>query len=73
MTVFTERCPLDRWPDVPASYILGTADRAVSPQWPRRISRELLGAEAIELGTGHSSFLADPDGLVDALLRASRF
>jgi hypothetical protein len=52
MTVFTERCPLDRWPDVPASYILGTADRAVSPEWSRRISRELLGAQAIELGTG---------------------
>jgi pimeloyl-ACP methyl ester carboxylesterase len=66
-TLFTERCPLDEWPDVPSSYILMTDDRSVSPDWSRRIARERLGVEAIELPGSHSPFLSRPGHLADVL------
>ena len=67
-TVFTERCPIDEWPDVPSSYILMTEDRSVGNEWSRRVSRERLHTEAIELPGSHSPFMSRPGVLADVLV-----
>ena len=72
LTVFTEQCPIDRWPDVPSTYILMTEDRAVGPEWSRRVARERLGSDAIELPGSHSPFLSRPAVLADALVTVSQ-
>jgi len=68
VSVFTERCPIDTWPDVPSTSIVMTEDAAVGPDWSRRVARERLGAELIELPGGHSPFYSRPAELVDVLV-----
>lgn len=72
-TGFEEECPIDRWPDVPSSYVLCLGDRCVGPAWSRRVARERLGVEPVEIPGGHSPFCSDPartaavlDGIVSA-------
>jgi len=67
MTVFTERCPIESWPDVPSTYILMTEDRAVNPQWSRRVAKDRIGADLIELGGSHSPFYSRPQELARVL------
>ena len=38
--------------------------------WSRRLARERAGVEAVVVPGGHLLALADPDGLVEALLRS---
>lgn len=66
-TTSREPCPLERWPDIPSSYILCTEDKAFVPDWSRRVARERLGVEAIELPGGHSPMLARPRQLAEVL------
>lgn len=70
--VMNEISPLEVWPDVPSSYIVCRADRAVNPAWGRRAARERLGIEALEIDGGHSPFLTRPGELatlMEPLLR----
>jgi pimeloyl-ACP methyl ester carboxylesterase len=67
LTVFEERCPIDAWPDVPSTYVLMTEDRAVSPDWSRRVAKERLGADLVELPGGHSPFYSRPEELAGVL------
>lgn len=69
LTVFSERCPIDRWPDVPSTYILMTEDRAVGQDWSRRVARERIHADLIELGGSHSPFYSRPAQLADILTK----
>jgi pimeloyl-ACP methyl ester carboxylesterase len=69
LTVFTERCPIDRWPDVPSTYILMTEDRAVGQDWSRGVPRERIHANLIELGGSHSPFYSRPAELADILAK----
>jgi hypothetical protein len=62
-----EVCPLQSWPDVPASYILCVDDRAIQPSWSRRASRERLGVDPIELPGGHCPYVSRPQELADTL------
>jgi pimeloyl-ACP methyl ester carboxylesterase len=66
-TAFTERCPIDAWPDVPSTYILMTDDRAVGNEWSRRVARDRLGVEPIELPGSHSPFYSRPAQLAGVL------
>jgi pimeloyl-ACP methyl ester carboxylesterase len=66
-TPMTERCPLEAWPDVPATYVLMREDRSVAPAWSREVARERLGGDAVELDGGHSPFLSRPAALADVL------
>lgn len=64
--------PLNRWPDVPSSYVLCTEDRLIDPVWSRRAARQRLDTEAIELPGSHSPFLSQAVRLaevLDALVR----
>ena len=37
----------------PSTYILGTQDRVIRPDWSRRVARSRLGATPIEINAGH--------------------
>jgi pimeloyl-ACP methyl ester carboxylesterase len=62
-----EITPLQVWPEVPSSYIVCADDRTIQPQWSRRVARERLGVEAIELPGGHCPFVSRPAELADVL------
>jgi pimeloyl-ACP methyl ester carboxylesterase len=67
-TVFTERCPIDRWPDTPSTYVLMRDDRAVGESWARRNAAGRIGARVVELDGGHSPFFSRPAELSVVLL-----
>ena len=67
-TTSREPCPLDGWPDCELVSIVCAADEVVGPEWSRRIAREVLGVEPVELPGGHSPMLSHPAELADALL-----
>ena len=56
----SEPWPLDAIPDVERTSILCRDERRRRPDWSRRMSRERLGVEAVELDGGHSPFLSRP-------------
>jgi pimeloyl-ACP methyl ester carboxylesterase len=62
-----EVTPLERWPDVPCTYVLGARDPVVNPAWSRRIAREVLGVEPVALDAGHSPFLSAPAALAEMI------
>ena len=66
-TTTRQPCPLERWPDVPSSYVLCTEDRPIPAGWARQVARERLGVEAIELPGGHSPMLSRPRHLAEVL------
>jgi len=59
--------PLAQAPPGRASYVVGTEDRAISPDWGRRVAAERLGAEAIEFRSSHSPMLSRPADLANLL------
>lgn len=63
-----EPCPLTTWPDVPASYIVCADDRTITPEWQRKVAREWLGVEPIELPGGHAPNVSRPEALADVLV-----
>jgi pimeloyl-ACP methyl ester carboxylesterase len=65
-----EVCPLKTWPSVKGSYIVCAQDRVISPTWSRRVARERLGSEPIELVAGHCPYVSRPSELADILTRA---
>ena len=65
---FTETCPIDRWPDVPSTFIVMTDDRSVGRDWARRTAQERIHADLIELPGGHSPFYARPVELAEVLV-----
>jgi pimeloyl-ACP methyl ester carboxylesterase len=65
----TEIFPLEALPEVRSSYILCTEDRTISPDWSRRVARERLGVEAVELPGGHCPYLSRPLQLAEELIR----
>jgi pimeloyl-ACP methyl ester carboxylesterase len=62
-----EPCPLSSWPAVPASYIVCTDDRTITPAWQRKVAREWLGVEPIEIPGGHCPNVSRPEVLADVL------
>lgn len=62
-----EVCPLDQWPSLPCSSIVCADDRTIQPPWSRRVARERLGVEPIELEGGHCPHISRPAALAQAL------
>jgi pimeloyl-ACP methyl ester carboxylesterase len=58
--------PLEALPDAPSTYILCTEERAVRPDWSRRVA-EAAGMRLIELPGSHSPFLSRPAELAKVL------
>jgi pimeloyl-ACP methyl ester carboxylesterase len=59
--------PLDRWPEVPATYIQCQEDRALPAGWSS-VAKEQLGIEPIVIPGGHSPFYTNPTRLAELLL-----
>lgn len=55
-----ETSPLERWPDVPCTSIVASQDRTISAEWGRRMTRRVLGAEAIQMEAGHCPHVSRP-------------
>ena len=67
-----ETTPLTSWPDVESRSIVCRDDRALNPEWVRKVARDRLGVEAIELGGGHSPFMTRPNELAQVIDTLSR-
>ncbi len=61
--------PLKALHETPSSYIVCSDDRTISPDWSRRVARERLGVEAIELPGGHCPYLSRPGQLAEVLVK----
>ena len=59
---------LAEFPPVCCTYVVCSDDQFVNPEWSRRIARDRLGADLIELPGSHSPFLSRPSALADVLL-----
>jgi pimeloyl-ACP methyl ester carboxylesterase len=69
-TVRLEPFPAGRWPEhIPAEYIVSRDDTVVLPTWSRRVARERLHVDAVELPGAHSPFLTRPRELAELLVR----
>jgi pimeloyl-ACP methyl ester carboxylesterase len=66
-TTSREPCPLDKWPDCEIVSIVCAEDGLLAPSWSRRIARDVLGIEPIELPGGHFPMLSVPAQLADIL------
>lgn len=67
-TITREVTPLRAFHDLPVTYIVAGEDRVLAPDWCRRLARERLGVEPIEIDGGHSPFLSRPAELARLLL-----
>lgn len=67
-TVFIEKCPIDRWPETPSSYIVMADDRTLNPEWARRTAADVPLAEIHTMRGSHSPFFAQPKALAELLL-----
>jgi pimeloyl-ACP methyl ester carboxylesterase len=67
--VYGERLPLA--PEIPSTYVVAAHDRTIRPDWQRRMARERLGVEPIELPTGHCPNVSQPDRLAEILVEVS--
>jgi pimeloyl-ACP methyl ester carboxylesterase len=65
---FSERWPLDDWPDLPMTFIVCSEDRMGRAGPLREVAHRRFGLEAKELEGGHSPFLSRPAELAGALL-----
>lgn len=61
------RCGLDRLPSAPSTYVVCTEDRIVNPQRSRRVARDRVAAELVEIPGSHSPFLSRPAELAGVL------
>ena len=64
---YARPCSLTGLPTVASTYVVCTEDRIVNPDWSRRIAREWLDAEVIELPGSHSPFFSQPKALAQLL------
>lgn len=63
LRVYEEVCPLEQWPDVASTYLLGTQDRIIRPDWSRRAVPNRLGMSPIEMTSGHCPHVSRPGEL----------
>ena len=56
-------------PDLRTEMIVGVSDRVVSPDWSRRVARDRLGVEPVEIPTGHFPMVTHPELLARELAK----
>jgi pimeloyl-ACP methyl ester carboxylesterase len=66
LTTYMEIAP--PLPPVPSTVVVGTEDITLNPEWLRRVGRERLNANVVEMQAGHAPMLRDPAGLADVLV-----
>ena len=55
-------------PEIPSTYVVAAHDRTIRPEWQRRMARDRLGIEPIEIPTGHCPNVSQPDRLAELLV-----
>jgi pimeloyl-ACP methyl ester carboxylesterase len=70
-TTSQEITPLERWPDCEIVSVVCADDEVLAPGWSRRIARDVLGVEPVELRSGHSPMLSHPTALANTLTSQS--
>jgi pimeloyl-ACP methyl ester carboxylesterase len=65
--VSPERAPETVAPEALCVYVVCARDAAIRPDWQRRVARERLGVEPVELDAGHSPMLTHPSELAALL------
>jgi pimeloyl-ACP methyl ester carboxylesterase len=71
-TPHAQRCRLEALPETPCTYVVCDEDRMVNPERARRVARERLDADLVELPGGHSPFLSRPGELAAVLDRVAQ-
>ena len=64
--VYGERLPLA--PEIPSTYIVAARDRTIRPAWQRRMARERLGVEPVEIPAGHCPNVSRPERLAELII-----
>jgi pimeloyl-ACP methyl ester carboxylesterase len=64
---YDEITPLESWPEIPATYLLGTEDRIINQEWARAAVSTRLGRPPVELATGHCPQNSKPELLAHIL------
>jgi pimeloyl-ACP methyl ester carboxylesterase len=64
---FEQPCPFDRWPDIPTAVLSGRDDRFFRLDFQRRVARERLGLDVLELPGGHLNALSEPEAVASAV------
>jgi pimeloyl-ACP methyl ester carboxylesterase len=59
---------LTEFPAVPNTYVVCRDDQFLRPEWSKRVARDRLDADLIELPGSHSPFLSRPQAVADVLL-----
>lgn len=70
-TVFAAPWGPTAWPDVPTTVLAGRDDRFFPLGFQRRVARERLGSEAVEVPGGHLAALSHPVEVTDAIVSAT--
>src|SRR3954453_3397436 len=65
---FSQPCDFSRWPDVPTTILAGRGDRFFPLAFQRRVARERLGLDVVELPGGHLNALSEPEAVTRTLL-----
>jgi len=71
--VIFETSPIKELPAIKMASIVGAEERLLSPVWSRRMTRELLNVEPIEIAAGHCPQVSRPTELaaiLDNLVRS---
>jgi pimeloyl-ACP methyl ester carboxylesterase len=63
--VYNQRIALDD--EIPSSYIVASHDRTIRPDWQRRMARERLHIEPLEIATGHCPHISAPEQFAQLL------
>jgi pimeloyl-ACP methyl ester carboxylesterase len=61
----------EAWPAIPTTCVVATEDRTIRPDWLRRVARERLGVQPLEVPGGHCPHVSRPDLMADLLDRAA--
>jgi len=67
-----ETWPLESARGAPSSYIVCSHDRTLNPAWCRRVAREELGIEPVEIPAGHAPHVCQPGLLAQVLISEVR-
>lgn len=67
---YRERVSLDA--TTPSTYIVASHDRTIRPEWQRRMARERLGVEPVDIAAGHCPHVSQPDQLAELLISITR-
>lgn len=65
---FEEPCPFSAWPAVPTTVLAGRDDRFFPVGFQRRVARERLGLDIVELPGGHLNALSEPEAVAEAMV-----